>query len=61
MSLISQIMIQRWVLGTKMGLRIFTTNTLYKHILRAHLPSYEYLFHLLSLYYFLLEVNLLKK
>jgi hypothetical protein len=44
----------------KMGLAIFTTNTLYKHNFRAHLPSYKYLFHLLSLYYFLLEVNLLK-
>ena len=44
----------------KMGLAIFTTNTLYKHNFRAHLPSYKYLFHLLSLYYFLLEVNLFK-
>ena len=45
----------------KMDLAIFTTNTLYKHIFTAHMPSYEYLFHLLSIYYFLLEVNLLKK
>jgi hypothetical protein len=36
----------------KMGLAIFTTNTLYNHNFRAHLPSYKYLFHLLSLYYF---------